>query len=163
MGESDFATWLPSESPSFGGDRSYWLHAEAYLLIERNPLQLAQNLNLVYTFDLFCWTAMMGSFVLVTLMAFVLSYLGRPVMDKKVTLNGEKTFLVHKYFFLQELWLHFFMMNFGIVFYEFHLNSPKLKFGGKSINWLRFGWVLVCFMLTISFQSSLRARYLFSV
>ncbi len=54
-------------------------------------------------------------------------------------------------------------MNIGIVFQEFHLKCPKVRFGGISANWLRILWVVVYYFLIISFQSLLRARYYISV
>ena len=50
-------------------------------------------------------------------------------------------------------------MNFGIVFQEYHVPAPTIKFGTHSFATMRFSWVLVTCILTISFQSTLRARW----
>ncbi len=84
LGQSDFATWLPSASPSFGGERSPWLFAEAYILVERTPQPLPQNLNLLYTFDLLTWVGFYSTFVLVSVVACGLSQLGMPELPPKV-------------------------------------------------------------------------------
>ncbi len=49
-------------------------------------------------------------------------------------------------------------MNFGIVFQEFHLDTPRAKLGRVSSEGLRLLWVVVSTLLMISFQSILRAR-----
>ena len=62
--------------------------------MERNPLQLPQNMNIMYTFDSPTWAGMIAGFFLMMVVACVQSILGRS--DLGTTVRLKVTVLVFK-------------------------------------------------------------------
>ncbi len=58
---------------------------------------------------------------------------------------------------MQDIFSSVFFMNLGIVCQEYRERPPPIKVGHFSTGSLRFLWIVATFLITISFQSILRA------
>ncbi len=70
--------------PTFGGEKSDYIHVSNLLLLQRSPLQLPQYLNLMHTFDSYTWKGTIAGFLLVSGVTCVLSFLGKSELSPKV-------------------------------------------------------------------------------